>query len=208
MVLDMLRNLFLPKKFDFYGMFQEQSAKSIEAQAALKEYILDPSDELEQKIHRIEESADEIRKNIIVCLHETFITPIDREDIFSLSRALDDTIDYARTTVEEFRLFEIKNPDAFIKKIVEALYNASVEIHSALEKLEKQPKEAIEHLIRAKKTENFIEHRYREGLADLFKHTDVAYMLKTREIYRHLSNAADRFDDSADIINDIITKMI
>ena len=53
-----------------------------------------------------------------------------------------------------------------------------------------------------------MEHRYREALAELFKHNDVIMILKLREIYRHLSNAADRCDESADIIGDILVKSV
>ena len=52
-----------------------------------------------------------------------------------------------------------------------------------------------------------MEHRYREALAELFKLDDVKEILKLREIYRHLSNAADRGDEAADIIGDIVVKM-
>lgn len=63
-----------------------------------------------------------------------------------------------------------------------------------------------EHLIRTKKLENRTEHLYREALVDLFKTTDTISIMKLREIYRHLSHAADRGDEAADIIGDILVK--
>ena len=91
--------------------------------------------------------------------------------------------------------------------MVEALYSASKDINAAVKLMRAHPSVSADHLVRARKAENFVEHRYREGLVELFKTKDFIAILKKREIYRHLSNAADRAAASADIVNDIIVKI-
>jgi uncharacterized protein Yka (UPF0111/DUF47 family) len=93
-----------------------------------------------------------------------------------------------------------------LKNMAEALYEGSGHITQAVEGLRRMPNGIHEHVIRAKKSENRIEHLYREALVELFKNPDVATILKMREIYRHLSNAADQGDEAADIVSDILMK--
>jgi uncharacterized protein Yka (UPF0111/DUF47 family) len=196
---------FPPKK-DFVKMLSDQTAKVEEGLTALQEFMEQPTVAGAQKVDRIEEEADDLRRIVIEELNRTFITPIDREDIFTVSRVVDDVMDYGRSTAEEMLLFEIK-PDVNMKKMVEMLHAASKDIHIAVHNIQKHPAVAAEHLIRARREENAIERRYREGLVELFKTSDVIEILKTREVYRHLSNAADRVVEASNIIGDILVKM-
>jgi len=197
---------FTTKHKDFYEMLYNQTQKVEEGLAALNEYMENPNKTLAQKVNSIEEEADELRRVLIDELNRTFVTPIDREDIFALSRDVDDVVDYAKSTVEEMTLFEIV-PDNFIRKMSEALYNASKEINLAMKNLKEHPGVSQDHVVKTKKLENYVEHRYREGLAELFKSENVIEILKKREIYRHLSNAADRVADAADVLGDILVKI-
>lgn len=204
-VVDLIGKLF-PAKKDFFKMLTDQTAKVERGLALLVEFMNNPNLENGKKINEAEEEADEFRRILIDELNRTFVTPIDREDIFALSRDVDDVLDYAKSTVEEMLLFEV-HPDEYMKKMVEALHNASKDIFCAVKNLKDHPGVCSEHIIRAKKAENFIEHRYREALVELFKSQDIIKILKTREIYRHLSNAADRVAEAADIIGDILVKI-
>ncbi|HLD30393.1 MAG TPA: DUF47 family protein, partial [bacterium] len=158
-------------------------------------------------VDKLEQDGDDLRVILIAELNSAFVTPIDREDIFALSKAIDDLADYSKSTVEEVLLFNIQ-PDKYLMKIADALLTAATEINIALENLREHPASSSGHVLKAKKTENFIEHRYREGLAELFTHDDFQYIFRHREIYRHLSNAADKVDLAADILSDIIIKSI
>ena len=194
-----------PKKRDFYKMLLGQAEKVEEGMKALYDFALDPSEDNGKTVDRIEKEADELRRIIIDELNHSFVTPIDREDIFALSRSIDDMCDYANSTVEEMILFQV-GVNEHIKKMTETLYKASIDISTAVRFMKARPQIANEHAVRAKKTENVMEHLYREALAELFKNPDVVAILKLREIYRHLSNAADRGDESANIIGDILVK--
>lgn len=201
-----MRDLFFPKKRDFYKMLLDQAEKTEEGLRALHTFVENQTPENGARVEALEEEADELRKTLILELNESFVTPIDREDIFALSRAVDDMIDYAKSTVEEIRLFKVATND-YLLKMTEALANSAAEIAGAIRVLEARPSEAHDHVVRAKRAENFVEHRYREALAELFESTDVINVLKCREVYRHLSNAADRGDEAADILGDIIIKI-
>lgn len=193
------------KRGDFFEMLSAQAEKVEEGLQTLVDFMDDPSRENAKKVNDLEEEADELRRILIDELNRTFVTPMDREDIFALSRDIDDLIDYAKSTVEEITLFDVK-PDVSIKSMVEALSGAAREIHFAMKNLKEHPGVSEEHIVRAKKIENYVEHRYREGLAELFKTNDAINIMKTREIYRHLSNAADRVSDAADVMGDILVK--
>lgn len=194
-----------PKKRDFYKMLSLQAEKVEEGMASLYDFALLPTLEKGEKVKRIENEADDLRKNLIEELNLSFVTPIDREDIFSLSRTIDDICDYAQSTVEEMLLFGV-DTNPHIQKMTEILYSASKEIALSVRLMEKDPKLANSHLLQAKKTENYVEHLYRQALVELFKTSDQILILKLREIYRHLSNAADRTDEAANIIGDILVK--
>ncbi|OQA92114.1 MAG: putative pit accessory protein [Elusimicrobia bacterium ADurb.Bin231] len=194
-----------PKRKDFFQMLANQTSKVEEGLMALVDFMEKPDTGNVNRVNQLEEEADELRRILIDELNRTFVTPIDREDIFTLSRACDDIMDYAKSTVEEMRLFEI-TPNIYMKKMVEALHNAAKDINCSVKNLQVYPGVCAEHLVRTKKAENFVEHKYREALVDLFKTNDVIQIMKTREIYRHLSNAADRAAEAADIISDILVK--
>ena len=198
---------FRRQKFDFYRLLLEQAEITLEGLAALEEFIEDPDAAKGMFVQDLEKKADEQRRIVIDALNQSLVTPMDREDIFSLSRAIDDMIDYAKSTVEEMMLFEVPTDD-FLKKMAKAIHSGGEEVVAAVRSLRDHPRVCEEHMISAKNNENAIEHIYREALAKLFKSKDVIRILKTRELYRHLSNAADRGDEAADIIGDIMVKAL
>lgn len=161
-------------------------------------------------VRQCEEDADEVRRILISELNRTFVTPMDREDISALSRAIDDIMDYAWSTVQEMELLHV-TPTPYLQRMVSLLHEAAREVHLAMLRLKDHPEVASEHAQRAKALENRVEHVYREALADLFEGPAgpkrVITILKMREVYRHLSNAADRGDAAANIISDIVVKM-
>jgi len=92
------------------------------------------------------------------------------------------------------------------------LHDAAHEIYQGVLRLDDHPSVAAEHAVRAKALENRMETVYREALADLFSGADslekIVQILKLREIYRHMSNAADRGDEAANVIGDIVVKKL
>jgi predicted phosphate transport protein (TIGR00153 family) len=205
-----LGDFFRPRQSNFFKLLLEQADKTRQGLEALEEYMETKDEGAAKRVTNLEKEADELRRILIDELNRTFVTPIDREDIFALSRAIDDVIDYAYSTVDEMSLFGVQ-PNVYMKRIVAALREAGEELYMAIKHLKERPAIAAEHAARAKILENQIESIYRAAIADLFSGQknvdDLVYLLKMREIYRHLSNAADRGDETANIIGDIVVKM-
>src|SRR3972149_2140091 len=199
------RKPFPNSKSQFFEILSRQASKTLEGLEALWNYAENGTKENANLVRNIEREADELRRILIEELDSTFITPIDREDIYDLSRAIDDVVDYANTTVDEMEIYEVKG-NHHIKEMVNILRKATRELYDAVKILKDYPKIASEHAVKAKAYENQMEKAYHMALADLFKGTDTVYMLKMREIYRHLSNAADRGDEAANIISSIVMK--
>jgi hypothetical protein len=195
----------------FLELLIKQAEYAVEGMDALRSYVNEPDPALARQVSQAEKEADEVRRILIDELNRTFVTPFDREDIFALSLNIDDILDYADTTLDEFELFEIK-PNTYIQRIVSLLADAAMEIHRAVSRLQDHPSVANDHAVRAKALENRVEHVYREALAELFTTPEdisgVMQILKLREIYRHLSNAADRGDEAANVIGDIVVKWL
>ena len=189
----------------FFDILSSQAAKTLEGLDALWNFAENGTKENANLVRDVERQADELRRILIEELDSTFITPIDREDIYALSRAIDDVVDYANTTVDEMEIYDVKG-DEHIKDMVNILRKAARELNDAVKILKDYPKIASEHAVKAKSYENQMEKAYHVALAALFKGTDTVYMLKMREIYRHLSNAADRGDEAANIISSIVMK--
>ena len=206
-----LRRFFQKKPNIFLQLLVDQTALTVKGLELLKNYLEKPDPSTSKQLDAIENQADEVRRILIEELMHTFVTPFDREDIFSLSREIDDLLDYANTTVDEMQILNV-SPTPFMLRMAAMLYEASCEIELAVQRLQdKHLNVANDHAQRAKSLENRVETVYREALADLFQGTKnvkhVVNMLKVREIYRHLSNASDREDGAANVISDIIMKM-
>src|SRR4030066_982102 len=193
----------------FIDLLIQQAQFAVEGMQMLQQYVKDKDEVAARRVTDIEKEADEARRILIDELNRTFVTPIDREDIFALSLTVDDILDYANTTIEEMALLEIK-PNAYMERMVSLLTDAAREIYMAVVRLEDHPNVANDHAVRAKALENRMETVYREAVADLFhmpRDIDhIVEMLKLREVYRHLSNAADRGDEAANVIGDIVVK--
>ncbi|MBE9471365.1 MAG: DUF47 family protein [Chloroflexi bacterium] len=205
-----LQRFFKAQPNRFIQLLIQQAEYTVKGMEALQEYMDDPCKERAGLVTRMEKEADEVRRILIDELNRTFVTPIDREDIFALSRAIDDIIDYGYTTVGEMDILEVE-PNDYLRRMASLLYDAAREIQLGVQRLADHPGVAEDHAVRAKALENRIETVYREAIAELFHRPQdiehVVEMLKLREIYRHLSNAADRGDEAANVLSDIVVKM-
>jgi uncharacterized protein len=199
------------KSSRFLELLAKQAGFAVEGMEALKQFIQQPDSTLAERVSKIESEADEVRRILIDELNRTFVTPFDREDIFALSLTIDDILDYAESTVDEMVMLSVM-PNPYLERMASLLTDAATEIQRAVIQLVEHPNVANDHAVRAKALENRVEHVYREALADLFSQPEsldeVMEILKLREIYRHLSNAADRGDQAANVIGDIVVKWL
>ncbi len=144
------------KENSFIRLLRKQAEKLQEGVGGLLLFVKEGDKEGANTVQRTEKESDEIRRILIDELHDTFITPFDREDIFQLSLYLDDVLDYAYTTILELNLLKI-TPDKYLVKMVERLKEAADELLLATQRLEQNPKVALEHARRTKHRENQIE---------------------------------------------------
>jgi uncharacterized protein len=193
------------REVDFYDLLLAQAEKTLSGCRALVAFLEDQGDP--EDIVRLEQEADDIRRILIDELNQTFLTPMDREDIFALSRAVDDVIDHAHNTVKEMDVFEIKSNE-FLCQMSELLEKGAEQLVMAIRHLKKNPNVAVEYAVRAKRVENRMNDTFLDALKQLFSGHDVRLMFAYREIYRHFNRSADRVDEAANIISDIVVKMM
>jgi predicted phosphate transport protein (TIGR00153 family) len=205
-----MRNFFKKRQNVFIKMIRDQATLTLEGMDALKAYMTGEDPAAASNLKLKEKEADEARRILIDELNKTFITPFDREDIFALSRTIDDVLDYAYSTMTEMEILKVE-PTPYMQRMASLLRDAAYELSMAVNRLEEHPGVSNDHAQRAKALENRVEDVYREALADLFSGVEdikhVVKMLKLREVYRHLSNAADRGDEAANVIADIVVKI-
>ena len=204
-----VQNIFRRRPDRFLELLLEQSSLGIEGTSSLKDYMRKPNKKNAAAVRSYEKQADEVRRIFIDELNRTFVTPIDREDLYGLSRAVDDILDHAYATINEMDILEVE-PNDYLRAMVEMLHDSAEEVHLAIERLEHHPNVADSHAVRAKQIENRMETLYAEAIADLFKKpdelNDVVEMLKLREIYRHMLHAVESAETAANIISDIVVK--
>jgi predicted phosphate transport protein (TIGR00153 family) len=209
-----ISNIFnIGKKEDkFVSLLIQQSEITVEGLRLLEKWMSKSTlkDKAVAQMREKELEADEIRRILIDELHKTFVTPLDREDIFMLSLYIDDILDYSYTTVEEMQLLEIE-ADEHLLEMIKLTREATEELEMAFKRLSQNPRVAGDHARRAKKLENEVEHLYRVAIGELFtKAKDfqpLMMMLRRREVYRHVSNMADQADHAADVIGMVVMKM-
>lgn len=204
--MEWLKRFLKPPQSNFQQLLIRQGEYAVASAQALQDYLKKPNEKHSIKARQVEKDADEVQRILIHELEDTFVTPLDREDIFILARTIDDFIDYVYTTVDELQIFQLP-PSEPMRDIADLLLQMATEIHLAMQRLLEHPRVANEHARRIKRLENQVEHAYRRSLAELFSGPDdiehVMEILKMREVLRHMSNASDQGDRAADTIMDI-----
>lgn len=194
----------------FIELLIRQAAKTEDGIKLLLTLIERPDKDSLEQLRGVEKEADEIRRIIIDELHNTFITPIDREDIFNLSLFIDDMIDYALTTLEEMVLLRV-DADNHLRQMIALVAQEAEELHLATQRLTNNQRVAGDHARRTKKLENEVDHLYRIAVAELFSKVDdlqsLPALFNRREVYRHVSNMSDRADTAANVFGMVVMKL-
>ncbi len=205
-LLAMIVDRVFPKVPDFFHMLTEQALKVTHTVDLLFEYMEngDPmiADELKQNVHE----ADLIKVRNLHELNDAFSTPIDREDIYRAIIALDEIVMYCKTTVHEMDVLGV-TPDDFMRNISHCIKEGVDALANGFAKLATTPATAALDADAARKAERHAEKLYRVALPILFEGTDYINMFKRREIYRHLTNAAEHMALCANRLHDIVVKI-
>ena len=197
-----------PKEEDFFALFTRQGAVVRESCEQLHEMVM-RFDDLEERARRlkdVEHKGDLITHEIFERLNRTFITPIEREDIHDLASGLDDVVDSVEAIASRFVLFKIQHTTSEAGELTHILVNCGVQIEQALLHL-KDFKNLMGFTIELNRLENEADQVSRGVVAELFsgKH-EVLDILRWKEIYGRLENAADQCEDVANIIESIVIK--
>lgn len=200
-----------PKEQKFFELFRQDAANLKTGVLALRELVNNYEDveKKYQHIKDIEHQGDVITHEIFTKLRETFITPLDREDIHGLASGLDDVLDCIEGVASRMFYFKIARPTSEVKKLVDIISKAVQQIFEAIDNLE-----SLGHVHAFCKQINILEYEAdvvcREAIADLFEKTekveDIKDLIKLKEIYSRLEVAADRCEDVANVIEGIIVK--
>ncbi|MBV9217521.1 MAG: DUF47 domain-containing protein [Acidobacteria bacterium] len=198
----------LPKETQYFTLFTQMSSKLKEASAALVE-MLEGRDEdylsLSKRIKHIEHECDEIAHSVTRKLNKSFITPFDREDIYTLSVALDDVCDYIDAAGRAVVMYNIHESDQYAVQLAQVLQKMAAEIHAATERLE-SGKGMNPHLLEIQRLENEADDIYYKGTAELFKSSDAVQIIRWKELYEILENGTDRCEYVGNIIESIVLK--
>jgi len=199
------------KEDSFIRQLKLQAEKTVNCLDFLVNNMDNISDQTIKEKKKLIDELIEIKSILHDDLHNTFITPIDREDIYNISIALFEMAYYSLTTLEEMLMFEVK-PDEFIRTMVEKVKMEATEIFKSIDRLIKNPRVAEDHLIKITKMETRIDRIYRDAVKILLQDkqtlaTDLQRILHTREIYRHLSNMSDHARIAANVLGIALIKL-
>lgn len=193
------------KEDRFFLLLRKHTLVLCEVAQAFNNYVTHGSPEIPDKINALESQGDEILTQLTSSLRAAFITPFDRQDIYNLAETIDDMIDYLDNAAREISLFRVSATTP-MQAMASELEGAAEVIAHAIDALKTNPELALAKAREAQHAENVVEDRYRHALAELFEGSDVREMLKLREVYRHLSNSADRADAIGRLIGKIVVK--
>jgi hypothetical protein len=197
-----------PLESSFYDLFSESAAHLVEG-AALLAQILDAGSDREAiaiQMREAEHQADETTHRIVKQVNSTFITPFDREDIYSLASSLDDVMDYMDETVDLILLYGVETLPAECAEQVDVLQRAVQLTADAMPRL-RSMKNLEEYWIEINRLENQGDRSYRRILADLFSgNYKTMEVLKLKDVVNALEKAIDALESVANTVEQIAVK--
>jgi predicted phosphate transport protein (TIGR00153 family) len=201
----------IPKEMIFFDLFDEAAKNAHQGALALVDLLEDFRNvpEKVKKIKDIEHAGDKITHTTIEKLNQTFITPIDREDIHRLISRLDDILDMIDTAVNRMYLYKIDKPTEDAKALGRVLVKATKIIIDLVSKMRnlKLSSSLLQDCIEIHTQENEGDRIEQHALASLFENGhDPIFIIKWKDIYEELEAATDRCEDVANVIEGIVLK--
>jgi hypothetical protein len=160
-----------------------------------------------KRVSDIEHETDVITHRCVEALHKTFITPSDRDNIHRLITRMDDVMDFVEAAAERIALYELTVMSADVRDLADVLVRAAQQVELAIKGLRnlKDPQSILKQCIDINRLENESDQILRRAVAKLFKvEKDPIMVIKWKEVYENLENAADRCEDVANIIEGVI----
>ncbi len=202
---------FIPKEEKFFDLFEESARNMVKAAQGLKEMV-DTWKNIEGRVGEItemEHQGDTITHQIMAQLNRTFVTPFDREDIALLAHTLDDVTDFIHAAADAMLIYKVDYPSQRAKDLADIIVQAAAEIERAMPQLRHRAelKQIFTRCVEINRLENMADRVFRSAMAELFGNTtDLAQVIKWREIYEHMESATDRCEDVANVFEGVALK--
>jgi predicted phosphate transport protein (TIGR00153 family) len=200
---------FMPREENFFVLFDESADLIVQGAKEFRS-LLDDLENLERRtklIKDIEHKADEVTHATIQLLYQTFITPLDREHIYSLISKMDDILDFIEAASERMLLFDIRKSTPEMVALADICVKSAYDIKSMISGLNqmKKPQEMLKKCVEINSLENEADHVLRSAIAKLFRdEPDTRNLIKYKEIYELLETVTDRCEDVANIVESIV----
>jgi hypothetical protein len=200
---------FLPRDESFFDHFEKQGQKTVEGCRALVAMVSAPADITAQAkaISDIEHECDRITHAVVAQLHTTFITPIDRNDIYRLITKMDDIMDFVEAAAERLALYGITEMTSEASDLARVLLESAERVLEAVAGFRdlRHPARILEKCVEINRLENVADGQLRAALAKLFREEqNPITIMKWKEIYELLETATDRCEDVANIIEGVV----
>jgi len=202
---------FIPREHKFFDLFEQSAHNMVKAARVLKG-LVDTWEDVRQSVDEIadlEHEGDTITHQIMAQLHRTFVTPFDREDIAMLAHTLDDVTDFVHAAADAMLIYKIDHPSQRAKELADIIVQAASEVEVAVPRLRHRAelKQILGRCVEINRLENAADRVYRSALSELFDDaTDMAQVIKWREIYEHMEAATDRCEDVANVLEGVALK--
>jgi predicted phosphate transport protein (TIGR00153 family) len=203
-----LSQLFAPKEREFFDLFEEAGANIVRASELLVRILEHWPDhaELAREVVVCEQEGDRITHDIIQRLNQTFVTPIDREDIYALASGLDDIVDFIEEVADFLGLYRIEAPMDKATEMGHILQHAARAVAGAIPRL-RTFKDIHHYTVEINRLENDGDRVLREALASLFERgIDPMLVIRWKDIYERLEDAIDSTEKIAHILEGIVIK--
>ncbi|HLJ82921.1 MAG TPA: DUF47 family protein [Candidatus Eremiobacteraceae bacterium] len=201
-----LTNLFGSAHGDrFFRLLREHTRVLCEVAELLVRFVAGGDSSLPEVIDMLEHRSDELVMRMTEALKDTFVTPIDRQDLYGLTEAIDDMVVYLNNASREIGLMRV-TPTPQMIEMAKILAQAARDVDRGIDALTDDPVQASDAGRAVMHAESLVENIYRDVICTLFDAEDLHRALKLREIYRHLSNCADRADSTGRLIGKIVVK--
>jgi predicted phosphate transport protein (TIGR00153 family) len=198
----------IPKEERFYDDFVAL-AEEIRGGAAILGEMMAPEQPVWDKadeIKEVEHKCDFLTHGIIQRLHRTFVTPLDREDIFALARSLDDVMDAIDASATIVRLYQIDRVRPDVRELTRIIIASTEQVVKAMKALEKK-KGVAEPAVEINRLENEADRAHQSAVRRLFEEErDPVTIIKWKEILDFLEEATDRCEDVANVLEGVVVK--
>ncbi len=207
----MFRFPFIPREQKFFDLFEGSARNMVKAAQELKG-LVDTWEDVEGRVGKIaqmETEGDTITHQIMAQLNRTFVTPFDREDIALLAHSLDDVMDFIDATADAMLIYKIDHPTPRAKELADIIVQAAAEVERAIPQLRHRAEleKILTRCVEINRLENVADEVFRSAMAELFDDTtDMAQVIKWREIYEHMESATDRCEDVSNVLEGVALK--